>query len=125
MKEDWKNKLTKEQYHVLREKGTEPPFTGKILHNKEKGVYTCAACGNELFSSDKKFDSGSGWPSFFDANKDNLILKKDSSYGMQRIEILCKKCNGHLGHLFNDCPTPSGMYYCVNSVCLDFKKDNK
>lgn len=122
MKEDWKKKLTPKQYAVLREKGTEIPFTGALLHNKEKGVYSCAGCGNVLFESDKKFDSGSGWPSFFDAEKDNIELKEDNSHGMQRIEVLCKKCGGHLGHLFDDGPQPTGSRYCINSICLNFKK---
>ena len=120
--EEWKKKLTKEQYHVLREKGTEMPFTGKLLKNKEKGMYKCMACGMELFSSDTKFDSGSGWPSFSDANKKNIELKDDSSHGMHRTEVLCKKCGGHLGHLFDDGPTPTGQRYCINSVALDFEK---
>ncbi len=119
---DWKKKLTPEQYRVLREKGTEAPFTGKLLENKKKGIYMCAACGNELFSSDKKFDSGTGWPSFSDADKKNIELKKDSNHGMARTEVLCKKCGGHLGHLFDDGPKPSNLRYCINSVCLDFKE---
>jgi len=115
-------KLTPEQHHILREKGTEAPFTGKWLYNKEKGNYICASCGAELFSSDTKFDSGSGWPSFSDANKKNIELKDDSSHGMHRTEVLCKKCGGHLGHLFDDGPTPTGQRYCINSVALDFEK---
>ncbi len=123
--QDWKKKLTSEQYNVLREKATEIPFTGKLLHNKEKGIYVCAACGSELFASDKKFDSGSGWPSFFDANRDKIELKKDYGHWMERTEVLCKKCGGHLGHLFPDGPEPTGSRYCINSVALDFRKKDK
>lgn len=120
--EDWKQKLTPEKYLILREKGTESPFTGKLLHNKENGTYCCAGCGSELFSSDTKFDSGSGWPSFSDTKKGNVELKEDFSLGMQRIEVLCRKCGGHLGHVFNDGPEPTGMRYCINSGALEFKK---
>ncbi len=120
---EWKKKLSKEQYRILREKGTEIPFSGKLLHNKEKGVYVCAGCGNELFSSDAKFDSECGWPSFFESVKNKIEYKEDDSQGMKRIEIMCKKCGGHLGHIFDDAPkTPTGKRYCVNSVALDFKE---
>ncbi len=127
----WKKKLTKDQYEILREKGTEAPFTGKLLENKKKGMYVCVACGNELFSSDTKFDSSvdgrgasvrHGWPSFSDADKNNIELKEDNSHGMVRTEVLCKKCGGHLGHLFDDGPKPGNLRYCINSVCLDFKE---
>lgn len=118
--DDWKKKLSPEQYRVLREKGTEAPFTGKLLSNKEKGTYVCAACGIELFSSKAKFDSGTGWPSFTEA--ENVELKEDNSHGMKRVEVVCKNCGGHLGHVFDDGPFPSGKRYCINSVCLNFEK---
>ena len=122
-KDKWKKKLTKEQYKVLREKGTEPPFTGKYVDNHEKGIYKCAGCGAPLFSSDDKFNSGTGWPSFYEPmNKDDIEEKRDTSHGMIRTEILCKKCGGHLGHVFDDVPKNKGCRYCVNSISLDFEK---
>ena len=124
--EEWKKELTPEQYKVLREKGTEVPFTGKLLHNKEKGIYLCGACGNELFSSETKFDSGSGWPSFWDVvSGGNIELKEDKTLGMKRVEVVCAKCGGHLGHLFEDGPKPTGKRYCINSAALKLKKKEK
>ncbi|MEM3087055.1 MAG: peptide-methionine (R)-S-oxide reductase MsrB [Halobacteria archaeon] len=116
-------KLTPEQHAVLREKATERPFTGKWLKNKEAGTYTCAGCGAPLFDSDTKFDSGTGWPSFFaPASEGSIATEQDFSHGMVRTEVLCKACGGHLGHLFPDGPAPTGMRYCINSLALDFKK---
>ena len=118
----WKKKLTKDQYQVLRKKGTERPFTGELWDNHENGVYKCAGCGAELFSSETKFESGTGWPSFSDVmNNENIELKEDRSMGMIRTEVLCKNCGGHLGHMFRDGPQPTGCRYCINSVSLDFK----
>lgn len=124
MADDYKDKLTPEQYAVLRQGDTEAPYTGKLLNNKDQGTYTCAACNAELFGSETKFDSGSGWPSFFDVkNNKNIKLIDDSSHGMQRVEVQCANCGSHLGHLFKDAPqTPTGDRYCINSVALDFKK---
>ena len=120
----WKDKLTTEQYRVLRKKENEMPYTGALLHNNALGDYVCVACGNVVFKSDTKFDSGSGWPSFYDAaNKGSVKLKEDNSYGMHRVEVECAKCGGHLGHVFNDAPDqPTGMRYCISSIALDFKQ---
>ncbi|HVV38989.1 MAG TPA: peptide-methionine (R)-S-oxide reductase MsrB [Candidatus Paceibacterota bacterium] len=121
----WKKKLTPEQYAVLREKGTEPAFSGKLLHEDKDGVYKCAACGNALFSSDAKFDSGTGWPSFDQALPGAVEFKADNSYGMHRTEVLCANCGSHLGHIFDDGPTATGKRYCLNSVCLDLETEDK
>ena len=119
----WKKILSPEEFHVIREKGTEPAFTGKHLKNKKKGKYICAGCGNELFSSDTKFDSGTGWPSFWaPVSKDNIEEQLDNRFGMRRTEVLCKKCGGHLGHVFNDGPKPTVQRFCVNSISLSFKE---
>lgn len=122
--------LTPEQVAVLKEKGTEPPFSGKYVHHKGKGMYTCASCGVDLFSSETKFDSQTGWPSFYDVvEKGYVKLQKDTSHGMDRTEVVCANCGGHLGHLFNDGPTKTpdgkdctGLRYCINSLALDFKE---
>ncbi len=120
---EWKLELTPEQYNILRLKDTEQPFTGEYWDHKEKGIYKCAGCGTTLFTSETKYDSGCGWPSFFEPEIEETIEKElDLSNGMRRIEVLCKNCGGHLGHLFDDGPQPTGIRYCINSVSIDFEK---
>ena len=120
--EEWKHSLTEDQYYILREKGTERPYSGKFLMHKEKGNYTCAACGNVLFSSDAKFDSHCGWPSFDkEVAEGRIVTHDDNTLGMHRVEIMCAKCGGHLGHVFNDGPPPTGLRYCINGVALTFE----
>lgn len=121
--EEWRKELTPEQYHVLREKGTERAFTGALYQNHEDGTYHCAGCGALLFQSDTKYESGSGWPSFYNpAESDAVETHEDNSFGMRRIEVTCARCGGHLGHLFPDGPRPTGMRYCINSASLKFEK---
>jgi len=121
--EEWRALLTPEQFHVMREKGTDRPFAGALLNNHEDGVYHCAACDAPLFTSDKKFESGSGWPSFWlPVSAEAIEAHEDNSLGMQRIEVTCRRCGAHLGHLFPDGPKPTGLRYCLNSTSLGFKK---
>src|SRR3989338_6805188 len=121
--EDWKQKLTPEQYRVMEEKGTEPAFTGKYVNEHGKGMFVCVGCGSQLFSSEAKFDSGTGWQSFDQALPGSVVLTPDNSHGMTRVEVTCAKCGGHLGHVFEDGPASTGKRFCINSCALDLKKD--
>ncbi len=123
--QEWKGKLTPEQYAVMRERGTEVPFSGKLLHEDREGMFVCAACGNPLFPSSAKFDSGTGWPSFDQALPGATKLLDDTSHGMHRTEVVCAQCGSHLGHLFDDGPTKTGKRFCTNSVCLAFAEGEK
>lgn len=121
---EWSRRLTPEQYHVLREKGTEAPFSGEYCDTQARGMYVCAGCGHELFVSDAKYHSKSGWPSFFEPKSDSSIaMASDDSQGMKRTEVLCAACGGHLGHVFDDGPQPTGKRYCINSTSLDLKEE--
>lgn len=123
--QEWREQLSTEQYIVLREQGTERPFTGKYVNEKRDGIYQCAACGNSLFSSDTKFNSRSGWPSFYDVVQEgNVELREDNTHGMRRVEVVCARCEGHLGHVFEDGPRDkTGLRYCINSVSIELDKD--
>ncbi|MBI3120313.1 MAG: peptide-methionine (R)-S-oxide reductase MsrB [Candidatus Kerfeldbacteria bacterium] len=123
--EDLRERLPPAQYRVMRQQGTEAPFSGELLHEKRNGIFHCAACGNQLFSSDTKFDSGTGWPSFDQAIPGSVEFVSDTNHGMQRTEVVCANCKSHLGHVFDDGPTATGKRYCMNSVCLRFNEKSK
>ncbi|MFB6148081.1 MAG: peptide-methionine (R)-S-oxide reductase MsrB [Halobacteriales archaeon] len=122
---EWKEVLTEQEYRILRERGTEPKFSGEYIDVDEDGVYRCAGCGTELFDSDTKFDSGSGWPSFYDAKDGAVEFHEDTRHGMTRTEVVCSTCGGHLGHVFDDGPDPTGKRFCINSAALDFEEDDE
>jgi peptide-methionine (R)-S-oxide reductase len=121
--EEWREVLTDEEYKILREQGTEPKFSGDYLGKDDDGIYRCAGCGAELFDSETKYDTNSGWPSFYDANEGAVELREDRSHGMVRTEVVCAECGGHLGHVFDDGPEPTGKRFCMNSVALDFDEE--
>lgn len=124
-KQEWQKQLTPEEFNVCREQGTEAPFSGKFYDNREVGIYNCICCGEPLFQSVTKFDSGTGWPSYYESIKGSIVELEDSTYGMRRVEVKCSTCDAHLGHLFPDGPEPTGLRYCINSVCLNFEKGEK
>ena len=123
--EEWREVLTDEEYRVLREQGTEPRFSGEYIDTDDDGTFQCAACGAELFDSETKFGTNTGWPSFYDAEEESVELRRDTSHGMDRTEVVCANCGGHLGHVFDDGPEPTGKRYCINSVSLDFESEDQ